>query len=118
MLQVLNDTVGACIGLERIKSKSKGRVDLEREIHYHANWHQGLIGKVTQITERQWQIILEEQVNLIERIKNLELSVSSKESSNETLALKLSLESENLYFCGKYVKFSRYLSQTPWLIGK
>jgi len=50
MEQVLNDTVGACIGLERIKNKTKGRVDLERDIHYHANWSQGLLGKIAQIT--------------------------------------------------------------------
>lgn len=30
----------------------------------------------------------------------------------------ISLQSENVLFCGKYVKFSRYLSQTPWIINK
>lgn len=43
---------------------------------------------------------------------------STEFSILDTVSTKISLESENLYFCGKYVKFSRYLSQTPWVINK
>ncbi len=32
--------------------------------------------------------------------------------------ISIILQSENVMFCGKYVKFSRYLSQTPWIINK
>ena len=31
---------------------------------------------------------------------------------------KMELQSEHIYLCGRYVKFSRYLSQTPWIINK
>lgn len=30
---------------------------------------------------------------------------------------KLFLFTKNVYLCGRYIKFSRYLSQTPWLIN-
>ena len=28
----------------------------------------------------------------------------------------MSLLTKNIYLCGRYIKFSRYLSQTPWII--
>ena len=42
-----------------------------------------------------------------------------KESNSlNNIETKLELQSEHLYFCGRYVKFSRYLSQTPWIINR
>lgn len=69
-----------------------------------------MITKISQITDQQWAIILGE--NNIEQIKKIELK------SAEFLSTKISLQSENIFFCGKYVKFSRFLSQTPWVINK
>lgn len=69
-----------------------------------------MITKISQITDQQWAIILGE--NNIEQIKKIELK------SAEFLSMKISLQSENIFFCGKYVKFSRFLSQTPWVINK
>ena len=32
-------------------------------------------------------------------------------------SFKISLHTRNIYLCGKYIKYSRYLSQTPWIVN-
>jgi len=29
---------------------------------------------------------------------------------------KVGLLSKNIFLCGRYIKYSRYLSQTPWMV--
>lgn len=32
------------------------------------------------------------------------------------ISTEVVLFTKNIYFCGRYIKFSRYLSQTPWMV--
>jgi len=36
---------------------------------------------------------------------------------NGNITHKVVLQTKNVYLCGKYIKYSRYLSQTPWMIN-
>lgn len=41
----------------------------------------------------------------------------NEELTITAITYKLTLFTKNVYLCGRYIKFSRYLSQTPWTVN-
>ena len=62
-----------------------------------------------QIVPMQWMVMGE--MKIIDKVRKIE-------NNGDCMGIKIGLESQNIFFSGKYVKFSRYLSQTPWVINK
>ena len=111
-----------CLGLEKKKEKVKHRkqaIDLggkkEAQQDYRCNAYN--IGKITKLKQADIQGILAE----MESVDNFWRIVVGKEPEEEmltnSLTHKLSLFTKNVYLCGRYIKFSRYLSQTPWAVN-
>lgn len=42
---------------------------------------------------------------------------SNRHGLQENIQHKLALLTKNVYLCGRYIKYSRYLSQTPWMVN-
>jgi tRNA U54 and U55 pseudouridine synthase Pus10 len=71
------------------------------------------LGKILGLKQNEFQGILEK---LGSRQKFWDI-VGAEPQATARIRHKIAILTKNVYICGKYIKYSRYLSQTPWLVN-
>jgi tRNA U54 and U55 pseudouridine synthase Pus10 len=111
------------LGLER-KEKAKHRkqaIDLgdgkAKDRAQDIRCNASNVAKISNLKQHQFQPLLAAIVKPADfwRLVLGRTEVEPLQGSSVTHTIALS--TKNVYLCGRYIKFSRYLSQTPWIIN-
>lgn len=108
------------LGLEKKKDKTKGRkqcLDLGDEGPQDYRCSASNMAKIANLKQNQFENVFTGVQGIDQFWKLVNGSQQTTSSEACFISHKIALFTKNVYLCGRYIKFSRYLSQTPWMVN-
>ena len=75
------------------------------------------INKILNLKQNEFDQIFSKVLSIQDFWKLVNGNQQDTNRQISAISQKIALVTKNVYLCGKYIKFSRYLSQTPWIVN-
>ena len=112
LMQLFNGKLGLEKKKEKIKKGRRVAVDLGNFENQEIKCNAHNLGKISALKQPEFTSIMEKLGPTPKMVNYLGGSLPRA----ACITHSVSLLTRNVYLCGRYIRFSRYLSQTPWVI--